>query len=458
MLTRLRAAWANPWLRWPVNVASVILMIPLLYWLSVRLLSSDAPLHDEIDAVLRLERPAEDPGNAYYALLGISAPESADAHRVGTLAVMIAFDKIDNGEPVERVVPTVPGGDALAIAPIPLVCPAGQRVCLGPMRAQVAVARQWERAHGAVWDRYLEAATLPRYADVELGAETLAARLAILSDAARFMAVERWSRGQQARAIEIMDRGITLCRRVLAGTVALPVKRAAARCVADGWQLAAALALDSPPAALRRTAPLLHGFAQPLSAEEIAIGAMVRSELRSRMPTVLELPQARALTEPDNPWLEALLRPFFQRSATLNRYFEDGMAQIALERMPSSELVVRTPPPVDAHWWTRLRSGNPIGLALLDHVPRDTLVPLLLELRALESQRRLLLLVMQCAASGVLPKDPAACAASAPPELRNPFDGSAPAWDAAARTLAMSVPSAMYREQLPVPAVQLSAR
>ena len=92
MLTRWRALWARPWLRWPVNVISVILMVPLVFWLSVRALATDAPLRDDLEAVLKQELPADDSGNAYYALIGITSPDSADWHRVGTLAVMVLFD------------------------------------------------------------------------------------------------------------------------------------------------------------------------------------------------------------------------------------------------------------------------------------------------------------------------------------------------------------------------------
>lgn len=456
MIARLRALWARPWVRWPVNVISVSLMIPLLFWLSMRALSTDEPLRDDLEAVLRHERPAEDPGNAYYALIGITAPGSADAQRVGTLAVMIAFDKIENGEAADRVVPAVPGGDALAIAAVKSVCPPGRDVCLNEMRANLALARQWEKAHPAIWERYLDATGLPRYADVELGAESIASRLANLSAAARFVAVDRWSRGQQPQAIEIVDRSMALCRRMLAGTVALSVKLAARRCVTNGWQLASALALDTPGAAFKRNAPLLRKLALPLLPEELALSAVARSEVRSTLPTLLERAEARVLTEPENPWLEALLRPFFRRNATLNRYFEHTISQTALDRASNVELAARARPVVDSQWWPRLRSGNPIGLALLDRVPRDALVPHLLDMRALESQRRLLLLVLQCAGLGVLPKDPVACAASAPPELRNPFDGSAPVWDAAARTLGMPVPSAAYREELQTPTVHLA--
>jgi hypothetical protein len=175
------------------------------------------------------------------------------------------------------------------------------------------------------------------------------------------------------------------------------------------------------------------------------------------VPTILDLPEGLALTQPENRWLDALLRPYFRRNATLNRYFENTIAQVAFDRLPNAELAARAIPAPDTRWWPRLRSGNPIGLWLLDFVPRDALVPHMLNVRALESQRRLLLLVLQCVGDGVLPKEAAACAKAAPAALHNPFDGSAPVWDEGARTLSFPVPAA-HREHVQSPAIRLTAR
>ncbi len=458
MWTRLQALWANPWVRWPINGVSVLLMVPLLVWLSASMFSKDEPLRPQIQALLTIERPVDDPDNAYFSLVGLGAPQGADAHRAGSLAVWMAFDRFDRfdrGEPLQKIIPELPGGDALKFSPIASVCAQGQAVCLPQMRAQIALARAWERTHAVLWQRYLDAALLPRYADVELGAEVLAQRLEQLSDAARFVAVERWGRRQPREALHIVDRSIGLCRMVMSGTVTLTTKRAARRCVTHGWQLASALALDASGPVLKQHAADFRRLAPLLLPEEAAFTAIAHTQLRSSLPTLLELPQARALARPDNAWLKALVQPFFLQRATLNRHYENVMAQTELARAPYAELaryqVQPQPAPQDATLWARLRTGNPIGQWLLDFVPRDELVPDLLEVRALESQRRLYLLVLSCRAAGTLPKDPAACAATAPTELRNPFDSSAPLWDKEARTLSLPIVSAAYPLQTSLP-------
>ncbi len=450
MWTRLQALWANPWVRWPVNGGSVLLMVPLLVWLSASVFSKDEPLRPQIQALLTLERPVDDPDNAYFSLVGLGAPDGADAHRAGSLAVWMAFDRLDRGQALQELKPELPGGDTLQVAPIASVCAPGQAVCLPQMRARVALARAWEQAHEGVWSRYLDATRLPRYADVPLGTEALAQRLEQLSEAARFIAVERWVRRQPGEALQILDHSIGLCRLVLSGTVTLHTKLTARRCVTHGWQLASALVLDASGSVLKRHAAAFRHLAPLLLPDEVGFVAIAHSQLRTRLPTLLELPQARALARPDNPWVKALLRPFFLQRATLNRHYEDVMAQTALERAPYAELARYQGAfaPTSQHasgvaalrvLWARVRTGNPIGQWLLDFVPRDELVPHLIEVRALESQRRLYLLVLSCKAAGLLPKDPAACAATAPTELRNPFDGSAPVWNAQQRTLSLPI-------------------
>lgn len=431
MLTRARSWWAQSRWRWPLNVLSVLLMLPFAFWLTVAALGRDEPLRDAIDPLLKLERPAEDPGNLYYVLVGLGAPETADAHRVGTLSVQIAFDQIDQGRPLDKVQIAGDETSVLPLAPPPSVCEAGSRICLAPMKARVADLRAWDRAHAQLADRFLDAARLPRYADVDLGADVVAMRLASMAVGAYGLAVDRWVRGDQPVALEVVERTVTVCRRVLGGTVAPALKRAAAHCVEDGWTLAAELALDVPRARLVRLAPALRALATPLSAEERAVAPLVRAQARMALPALFEDSRVRALVEPANTWQEALQQPFYRRNATLNRYAERWLAQAGLDRLSDADLPRYVPPPLEQGVWQRVATANPIGLAAIERMDPAPLLPLARQVRALEAPRRLLVLTVQCALDATLPKDRSACAAGVPADLRDPLTSAVAQWDGA---------------------------
>lgn len=459
MFARARAIWAKPSVRWPVNIASVILMIPLVAWLSFYAFSKDEPLLPEIELLMNLERPADDPGNAYFVLAGITAPPAADAARVGSLAVMLAFERRDPRGSDIAPPPQLPGGPLAPVPPFANPCSDGRAVCLREMRASAGATEAWLKANDTVWQRFLGIAALPRYADLDLDAAKDAERLNTLAAAARSIAVAVWSSGQRAEAVQLIERNLTLCRLVLGGTVALATKRAAARCVADAWELAAALLLDEPQLvqkeAQRKRAALsdaLARLARPLLPEEPEFLPIVHTELRARLPALGDHPNVAALTNHPNRWIDAALRPFYLRNATFNRYFEAMKAQAAFDRLGHTELAALRRRAGTVDRWAGWRSRNPIGARVLEFAPVDDLVPPMLEVRALESQRRLLLLALHCVRSGSLPKDPAACASGAPRELHNPFDGSLPKWDEPQRRFLMPVPSQDFAPEW-VPAV-----
>lgn len=437
---------------------SLLLMVPLLLWLSVWAFSKDEPLRPEIEALLRLERLADDPDNAYFLLMGLQAPEGADAHRVGSLAVFMAFGQLEKGVALDQLNPTLPMGEALSWTPLESMCEPGVAVCLPQMRAQAPAIKRWMHQHAAIMARYLEATLLPLYVDMDVGAAAMAQRLEELSNGARFIAVERWTQRQPREALQWVERSLNLCQRVLGGTVTLVTKQAARRCMTHGWELASAFALDASRTVLKRHAADFQRLTPLLLPTDTPFVEVLRSRLRQQLPHLLDLPQAQALTQPQDPWLQALLRPFFLPHATLNRYYENVMAQASLDQAPAAALLRYAAPQIEPSWWARLRSGNPIGAWLLEQTPSATLLPDMLEVRALESQRRLFLLTLQCVQAGTLPKDPEACVAAAPPALRNPFDGSAPQWDESARSLKLPIPqptSASYPAPTYLPQVLL---
>lgn len=450
-MTRWRTVWANPWVRWPVNILSVLLMIPLLAWLAFYALSQDEPLGPEIDALMAIDRLADDPGNAYFGLVGITAPEQADAVRIGSLAVMIALERQDpRGSDIAPRL-QLPGGDLRPVAPIANPCPDGRAACVREMRAVAQETEGWLKDNEAVWNRFLEIAQLPRYADVELDTVRDVERLKTLAIAARRIAVVVWSAGQRAEAMMLVDRNLSMCRLVLGGTVALATKRAAARCVADAWELAAALLLDQPRAVQkelqRKDSALGNAMARLtplLSPEELAFAPIVRTELRAQLPKLADQSDTAHLTANVNPWIDAALRPFYRRNATINQFYALTMQQASLDRMSNADLVALRRPVSAVDAWERLRTLNPIGERVLDFAPTDGLVPYMLEVRALESQRRLFLVTLHCVRGGFLLKDPAACVANAPRELSNPFDGSAPQWDESQRRLVAPIPVGEY--------------
>lgn len=441
MWASVRAWWlANPWVRWPVNGVSLILMVPLLVWLAAYGFSQDEPLRPEVQALLQPEPLPSEPDNAFEVLMGLSAPKDADAQRVGSLVVYVAVEQMARGRTPQEAAAALPQAHVLTVQPLEPICPQGQRVCLPQMRAQAAQVRQWEAAHDVVWTRFLEAARQPLWRDVDLKTPQMAQRLDQMSAAARLIAVERWSRRRHDEALSALEHTLHLCRMALSGTVVRSTKEAAGRCVVDGWTLASALALEASRGVRERHARAFARLAPLLLAPETAIAPVVRNELRARLPSVLDTPQARAWARPDNDWLRTLRHPFFQQRATVNRYYERMSAQARLDEASARELAAPYRDDHERNVWAWWRTGNPIGMWLLDFHARDEFVPLALSLRALEAHRRLYLLVLQCTAAGTLPKDPRACAQSAPRELHNPFDGRPPTWDEARGVLALPLP------------------
>jgi len=404
----------------------------------------------------------EDPGNGYFSVVGLQAPASANAHRVGTLMVLMAFDRLERGE-------RIAGGQsfaaflkepASAVTPIPNVCDDGQAVCLTKMKAHFEKARHWQRVHQVAWAEYVQATRLPRFVDRAPGAQSISETIALFSEAARFVAVSYWVESRPEDAFSLLEQSVHFCRTVLEGTVALVVKMAAQTCIQQGWVLAAQMVLDAPEPILSRVAQSLDALERPILPYQMALGAVVETQASQALDILFDSPQAKKLTRIRNDWFNAWIHPFFLPNQTLNQFFDRQMAQRAYDRMTHQELARMSIGSVTQsnrvhQWWSWLRGGNPIGSWLLDSVPSDALLPYALRVRALESQRRLLVLVRHCVRARLLPSAPQACASDAPEALRNPFDGAAPEWVPAENSLVLPVRSSAWDLSVAMPMIKL---
>lgn len=468
---RVRAGWASPWVRWPVNVLCLVLMVPVLIWLSAWALSQDEPLREEVRALLRLEPPPQDPGNAYWDLLGLAAPVDQVGYLAGIESVARAFDRYQLGGDPASLRLLDARDETLLSGAWQGVCEQAQAACMHQMLAHAAAVQAWLDEHAVPWQRLLEAMVRPRWTDWDVDAQRVAKRLEDASALVRAKAMIDALQGQPAQALDLAQRSLWLCRRALAGTVMVPVKAAAQRCAARAWALASAMVLEAADDVIASQDSTLLAMTLDLHPDEWSLRPLVRAQMRTALPQLFDNAQLRDQLYARSVWLRVLAKPFLLPHATMHRYVDDTLAQAALlDRMPNAQLIGERAAQPAPHGWSWLRADNPVGMWILSVQPQgDALAQLRLELRALEGQRRLYALLLQCRRKQTLsgPSDSAgmaSCAASAPEHLRNPFDGSAVQWDERRAVLSLPIPrqpgvvalgaQALYTPQLHLPQPQ----
>ncbi|HEX3632853.1 MAG TPA: hypothetical protein VHZ01_10130, partial [Casimicrobiaceae bacterium] len=327
----------------------------LVLVLAVLINLRDPPISKEARAMAHFGLPAiPAEGNAYIALLGLTAPPQVDPMTEG---IRLAAERDDalSADPFARQRPPHQERDAdleqddhLTLAgDLDAGCDIFSEPCLPFARARAQAVRTLFAGNRLLIDRYEQARQMPGYASVPI-ADTRRADIernnlgrvhAVLLTVAALDAQDLHA----ADACGFLQADGSFWRRVLSGAGHLGDKLSAFRALAEDARLASEL-IASASFDGAACGPSLRTLLAPLTAAELSMADAFRMAFVSRARLLASWPDPAISIEPES-WADRHLKEtplydlFYRRNASINRSAELYAGLAALAAQPTSRFI-----------------------------------------------------------------------------------------------------------------------
>jgi hypothetical protein len=420
--------------------------------------SWDESLAPEAGALLR-EPDATVAGdaNGYYVLLGMYAPMQDNALVAGKL-VQDTYERLYREDRLRQDYPSPRPPSQAATAETrdfsKLRCPLQGRNCVAHYGENEAQFRALIQANQVLLGRYAQMMQLSGYQErpvpspyAPFAPYNLLARAAELQTAAGVLDVKD---GRDQEGLATLAGAIAFHRRLLAGSTVLISRMMEVLIVRREIQALSEL-IESKPALTQTHWDLIKPLVVPLTEREndmqppILLEAHLSAMLLAQMPQLLKrgtAPEVDITNGMERIWGA---RFFYLPNATTNMVppfwnalAELGHGNVAGYEQRKQQFDLTVPGHQSKSYainWTFVR--NPVGKALFGlTLPRMTTY--IERLYDLDGYIRLVNLQANLRHDQVARDAIAAYVANAPPEMRNPYNGEAMQWDAAAGSLAFT--------------------
>jgi len=441
-------------LKWVLNAGLAVLGIAVvlagLELLVNSRLFDEAP-NPEIAAFMQIEASrVPDEQNAYFQLVGLAAPESAQPHAAGKqwLAEVNDVQARHLKGDFAKWPAALPGAAYLPQDP----CRPEVRSCLAQARANPEEMRKLVAANERLLARYRAAYGYPGYAEtaeVFIFEYPLSSFGPILNGQRLFLmdAALRIDRGELQAVIADLGKEIAFSRRMLAGSRTLIGKMIAGRHL-NRAVLFAADVLANRREQAGAGARELQSVLQPLTPAERELGDVMRYEARL-MKTGMEH-NLRYPSRYDDAgyWAESWIgRALLQFNATFNNVYLSYKASQLADKAPASQMDAvlskgksAIPVPPD---WTLFY--NPVGkMQVQDMVPN--LSEYTRRMHDLDALVRLVALQAEIVAKSVKDEDVPQFLAAADKLYANPWTEKPMQWDPKARQIYFEPRTQRYRD------------
>ncbi|HKW79917.1 MAG TPA: hypothetical protein VJQ49_02810 [Casimicrobiaceae bacterium] len=424
-------------------------------------------LHDEEISPLarqmsRLEpHPIPVAGNAYVALLGLSAPAGADPLAEGARLVA-ERDEAAARDPFSRQ--RAPRGerdqddDARPVfqGDRDLACDPLREPCLAFARARAAAIAALLAGNATLIERYLEARRMPVFVSAPIAdqhrADAARSEVGLVHALLLTGTMLDAQSGRLSAACAALGADGVLWRRALAGSATLGDKMGALRALSEDLRSVSEL-VAWPGFDAAACAPALGPLLAPLSRDEISFAEIFHSSFVPTLRMLASWPDPAVSVEPE-PWPERHLKEtpvydlFYRRNASINRsarLYADlsSLAEAPTTRFPAASAAFlaanRDLTAIGPAWMF-----NPLGRSLVgrhltlqvDYIAHGHGVAAYVALVRAELALKL---------ASVAPADVPAFLERAGRDIRNPLDDAAFRWDPATRTLSFDPPDNRWR-------------
>jgi len=431
----------------------VLLAIPVVCYVFLLLynLRDDAldPQVEKIMAAAPPQIPAAE--NGYYAWVGINGPADQDPHAWGQRWVREALEAdkraaADLSASITLPIDAEKRKDSLSNKGI--ACGEKIETCLDAVAAQPDAARAVLEKGQVALARGDAALAYPAYQEVWRPEFSYTSPIPSYANFYRQLSATRFAlavaEGRHDQALEQLGREMPFHARQMAGAVTLIEKMVAVASLRNDYLLLNQY-LARHPAEAKPRVERLAALLAPLPADALRFQAVWLNEQRSGLRTILSLKDMDGsalfnVAGSDGgvgPWFFANFgKPLLLLNATANEFsrHHDGLlAADALSGAAYRDALARTKRDLEAATEDTYMLRNPIGHILNAiaipsydsyYLKRDDLIVL----------RAAIAFQLEQARSGA-DGDATAQALAAAPALIHPYDGVAPAWDKAKRTL-----------------------
>ena len=370
------------------TIFGAVVLGALLLFVLVNL--RDADISAEARSMARFApAPVTADGNAYIALLGLTAPQGIDPITEG-IRLAADYDGTLEGDPFARQ--RAPRrqrddnpeqDDQVGFAgDFDAACDIFSEPCLPFARAREPAVRALVAGNRLLIDRYEQARRLPGFAAVPIAdqrrADSERSNLgrvhALLLTAAALDAQQ----GRAAEACDFLESDGAFWRRVLSGSGTLGDKLSGFRALGEDARLGSEI-IASPAFEPGACAPALRALLAPLTLTELSLADAFRAAYVPTLRMLASWPDPSVSVEPES-WADRHLKEtpvyelLYRRNATINRGAEiyAGLAALAAEP-PARFAVARDKFLSDCRDLTSPGPGwfyNPLGKMLLGrHLP-----------------------------------------------------------------------------------------
>lgn len=398
-------------------------------------------------------RPIVADGNAYIALLGLTAPQRIEPIAEGKRLVAEP-DDVRSADPFARQRPPRREGDSdpdqddrIAFAgDLDAACDIFSEPCMPFARAREHAVRALVSGNRLLIDRYEEMRRLPEFAAVSIADQrrsdiersNLGHLHAVLLTAAALDVQQR----RAAESCRFLESDGTFWRRMLSGAGTLGDKLSAFRALGEDARLASEF-IASPAFDAAACGPALRALLAPLTPAELSLAQAFRMAYLPMVRMLASWPDPAISVEPES-WVDRHLKEtplydlLYRRNATINRSAELYAGLAALAAQPAGRFVAaREALLSDCRDLVSIGPGwfyNPLGKSLLGrHLPLH--VDYIAHAHGVAAYINLVRTQLDLRLASLPLAQVPRFLERAGPESRNPLDGRPFHWDAARRTL-----------------------
>jgi hypothetical protein len=335
------------------KVSAALLLAALLAAVLINL--RDPELSAQARSMARFESPATAAeGNAYIALLGLSAPRRIDPIAEGKrlVAERDAAPSADPFAPQRRVHETRESDpeqdDHLAFTgDLDAACDIFGEPCLPFARARDSAVRALFAGNLLLIERYQQARQLPRFAAVPIADQQRAdierRNLGRVHAVLLTVAALDSQQGRAADACSFLQTDGAFWRRVLSGAGTLGDKLGAFRWLSEDARLASEF-IASPAFDATTCEPALRPLLEPLTGAELSLADAFRMAFVPTAQMLANWPDPAISVEPES-WVDRHLKEtpvydlFYRRNATINRSAEIYAGLAALAAQPTARFI-----------------------------------------------------------------------------------------------------------------------
>jgi hypothetical protein len=445
----LKSTWRV--LRW-LLLAVLLLALALvaaLWWVN----RNDDPLRPEVAALLKFEPPSPEAmrGNGYFTMLGLGAPAGEDAFEAGKRFFQVQlkeYEELRRTGHYQSYIEQAPANQSIDIKP--MSCPPGADDCYAYYLAHADEIRTASAKYAVAIDRYLSLLDTPDYVEMPMpsfvvappyyGHQFAAAEL-VMMQATLLLNGPRRADGLAllARNAQIQQRTMSGSRSLIGAMIALAVQVRQQRLLSSALR-------HMPDMAGSSTLPLT------LRMDRVDLSAAFKGELAETLDVHRMIAKGNPFISPqERTWVDDLsshlaavwTRLVYLPNATMNAFYQDRQLDIALARLPASQLDTAAAAArselekrLQTYWYPiPLPLRNPTGEALRHiHVAAPRLA-YIERAHDVEAHRRLVQLQIKALQERVPLAQMPTWLAAQPPELRNPYTLQPMGWDAATQAL-----------------------